>query len=677
MTLRTLVAVVILFGGFQIAAPASAQETPESTPAHLSFVEGDATLEREGQVETATPGMPLGAGDRLRTDSGRAEVLFADGSALHVDEISTVDMSDSALLRLVEGRVFLVVAAYSAERYRIDTPAARIEIYGTGEYRVSILNYLGRPETELAVVRGSASLSSDYGSMPVRAGQRVLAQADRAPGGTMAFNSAAWDEFDQWSEERRAARAGVESNQYLPQEVRGYAGIFDHYGSWSADPTYGYVWYPAVGAGWRPFYNGFWYHGKRWGSTWIGWDPWGWPTHHFGRWGLSPLGAYYWIPARRWSPAWVAWASTPGFFGWCPLGFDGRALVHPGHFSGFRGHGWTDPWRAWTVAPAHRFGFNTPVRQFAVSRGGLPPLTGAFQTLSTPPFETPARYRSADVTRGIPRVPGALTRTPIGRAAASGIRRSVPGTAVARPTPPPTAIDPVTPSPPYARPVQRAGQPVESPYERAGRVMAAPGRREAAPRRAPENTTTPPPPSERTSPRPSERTSPPPSERTSPPPSERTSPPPSASPRQPATRVRTAPEGRSRAPAPVRPQPRGSMDGWYRSPNRRPVVANPGRVGAASPYPNRLASPRVWPAPYRNEFARPARSGPDTRVFRSAPAGQMPFQRPAAPVSPYFAPYGGRMAAPPAAPPRAAPQRSAPSAGARAAQPRAGGARRR
>ncbi len=67
------------------------------------------------------------------------------------------------------------------------------------------------------------------------------------------------------------------------------------YGAWQNEPTYGYVWYPRVRPGWRPYYYGRWTTLRPWGWTWIGSDPWAWPTHHYGRWGFS-AGSWFWIP---------------------------------------------------------------------------------------------------------------------------------------------------------------------------------------------------------------------------------------------------------------------------------------------------------------------------------------------------------------------------------------------
>src|SRR5437667_2563699 len=72
-------------GGSLAAPKAYAQQAEPSAPAHLAFVEGDALLDREDRTEAATGSVPFVPGDRLRTQAGRAEVLFPDGSALEVD----------------------------------------------------------------------------------------------------------------------------------------------------------------------------------------------------------------------------------------------------------------------------------------------------------------------------------------------------------------------------------------------------------------------------------------------------------------------------------------------------------------------------------------------------------------------------------------------------------------
>jgi hypothetical protein len=357
---------VLVLSLMAVVRVATGQEAPPAeTPAHIAIVDGQATIEHEAQVEPAESGMALAAGDRLRTDEGRLEVILGDGSVLHVDRHTTVDLQSDALLRLLEGRL-LLVAGREAPKFRVDTPAASVSVQSAGEYRVSTLTGTMGSEIELAVLRGWAELRVDEHVVPVRAGERSVVRGNQLPSYPTAFNSATFDAFDRWSAQRRDAMLGTTSARYLPPDVSTYAGTFDRQGSWSSHPQYGYVWYPRVASSWRPYYNGYWRPTRRWGSLWVGWDPWAYPTHHFGRWGFSAAGAWFWIPQRRWAPAWVSWAAAPGFVGWCPLGFDGRPVT--GFSVGvnfYAAQGIYDPWRAWTVLPHARF-FRTPVSRFSV-----------------------------------------------------------------------------------------------------------------------------------------------------------------------------------------------------------------------------------------------------------------------------------------------------------------------
>ena len=304
---------------------AAVADQDAAPPAHVAFVEGAATLERDGRPESGLLNMPLLSGDRLRTSDGRIEVQFGDGSTLYIDGRTTVDVQSDELLRLIDGRVRLtIVGPARAVAYRIDSPAGAVNISLPGDFRVSMLHGQRDTQLELAVLRGSAEIFTAQGSTPVGPGQRAYASAGLAPSFTYAFNSASWDDFDQWTEARRNAQVSV-SSQYLPTEVQPYASELDSEGDWRYNQPYGYVWYPRVSTGWRPYYNGRWVSYPRYGWTWVGSDRFGWPTHHYGRWGFS-ANSWFWIPGPRWAPAYVSWAYAPGYVSWCPLGFDNRAV---------------------------------------------------------------------------------------------------------------------------------------------------------------------------------------------------------------------------------------------------------------------------------------------------------------------------------------------------------------
>ena len=377
------------------AAHAFAQEP--APPAHVAYVEGRAVLEHDTSSEDVEPNLPLDTGDRLRTERGRVEVLFGDGSILQLDEETTIDVLSDSLVRQLAGRLAIVAGSGRAGRLQVDTPAGSVRITSAGEFRVSVFDENGVPEIEVAVIRGSADLFTDSGTVSIGAGARALARQGEAPSQPMSFNSARWDAFDRWSQDRLSLRRRAASYRYVPPPLRPYGAVLDTYGSWNYEPTYGYVWFPHVVGGWRPYYHGRWRFYGRFGWTWVGGDAWSWPTHHYGRWGTTSAGAWFWVPGRTWGPAWVHWAVAPGYVSWCPLGFDGRPVVPFGyaHASRAAWHG-RDPWTAWTVVRRDHFGAHGSVGRVAVDgRGFTPDRVRPFVLQTTAPGRPYAVPRSA------------------------------------------------------------------------------------------------------------------------------------------------------------------------------------------------------------------------------------------------------------------------------------------
>jgi hypothetical protein len=402
-------------------------EQTESAPAHIAYVEGEVTVEREGQAETATQSLPLVEGDRLKTAEGRAEILFPDGSVLDLDIFTTLDIQSAVLFRVTGGRVRLTVRGAdhpsTAIRYQVDTPAASAATGGPGEYRVAIFSNASGVQAELAVMRGVATLATERGTTIVSAGQRSLAADGSGPTRPELFNSARYDAFDQWADARREERTGRRSAQYLPRELDVYSGTFDRYGQWEQEPDYGYVWYPSVAADWRPYYRGYWSPVRPYGWTWIGLDFWAWPTHHYGRWGYH-RSRWFWIPGRHWSPAWVHWGSAPGYVSWCPLGFDNRPVFSLSYAVG-------RPWDGWVVVPRSHFGGHRYfVPRHAIASHRLDRAT-PFVLQARAPVAVPrwSRSAAAPAGRGRDDIPGARATL---RDAPS--RRAVPRNPAALPT---------------------------------------------------------------------------------------------------------------------------------------------------------------------------------------------------------------------------------------------------
>ena len=372
----------------------------------------------------------------------------------------------------------LVVAGSSdpsrTVRYQIDTPVASATTNGPGEYRVALLSAPGGPEIELAVFRGSTSLSTEHGSTTAGAGERTLARDLAAPSYPFPFNSARFDAFDRWLTQRREARLGTRSAQYLPRDLHMYSGTFDRYGSWYYQQPHGYVWYPAVAPTWRPYYRGYWASLRPYGWTWIGHDIRAWPTHHYGRWGFAQ-NKWFWIPDRHWAPAWVAWSAAPGFVGWCPLGFDGGPVFALTMVFG-------NPWTGWVQVPSPFFGgYEFVAHKYAVAPEVIPANT-SFTVSSKPPVSPPhavprlgmtspqsaaiatARQRNCGVAG-----PRSLV---VGPQPALDSRRSSVGSRRAAPSASRTEPLRIPPSPP--RPSRSASPPAMSATPRGAAPRAAP-----------------------------------------------------------------------------------------------------------------------------------------------------------------------------------------------------------
>jgi hypothetical protein len=91
------------------------------------------------------------------------------------------------------------------------------------------------------------------------------------------------------------------------------------YGSWIADPNYGYVWIPAGGPGFTPYCtNGHWVF-TEYGWAWVSAYNWGWAPYHYGRWVYDSWYGWEWVPGYEWAPAWVQWGQYGNYYGWTPL----------------------------------------------------------------------------------------------------------------------------------------------------------------------------------------------------------------------------------------------------------------------------------------------------------------------------------------------------------------------
>jgi len=127
------------------------------------------------------------------------------------------------------------------------------------------------------------------------------------------------------------------------------------YGEW-IDYNQGYVWRPySVDVHWRPYLHGRWVW-TSYGWYWTSYEPYGWAVYHYGRWTYDDYYGWIWIPDEVWGPAWVEWRYDDDYIGWAPLTPYATFDVS---FGVTLSHGW--------VAPVHYWNF-VPCRNFTVAR---------------------------------------------------------------------------------------------------------------------------------------------------------------------------------------------------------------------------------------------------------------------------------------------------------------------
>jgi hypothetical protein len=354
------------------------------------------------EISEAALNSPVAPGDRLWTDSGRAEIQLADSSVIWMDEgtrlsvrsLSEIDSPNERanLLALEQGSLRLEVRASPPADgvFQIDAEAGSVYLLSAGSFRIDSDSGV----TTVSSIRGVAELSGDTGSVLVRSGERSSVRSGRSPAEPRRFNTLREDDFDQFCQERsevyfRSADGRdpyEEIEREVPQEVHPYLGELAAHGAWHSVPTYGWVWRPAYVGFWGPYVNGHW----TWcpaGWVWVSEDIWGWAPYHYGRWDLVGDFGWVWIPGARWRGAWVSFAVGPSYVGWCPLNYYDRPVFQSVEIRSLTTINVTrlDP-RGWRFAPVDRFS-QRGLSRHLVRGDRLPRSTQVVVTQRLPQFD--------------------------------------------------------------------------------------------------------------------------------------------------------------------------------------------------------------------------------------------------------------------------------------------------
>lgn len=319
-----------------LLAPARAQDAsdPPARVAYVSVRQGSVVFAPQGEDEwqDLPANRPLTPGDRLWTDAGARAELQLGTATVHVNSQAHLGLSDldehAAQFMLQQGSINAHVREVVAgENFEVDTPNVAVRALQRSDFRVQVdpqaqqTRLIVRSGVVAVFGEGGQAINLGTSQQAVFAG-RHLAQVSAPP--------YADDAFAAWADERNRQEDEALATRFVPRGVVG-APQLDAYGTWSQEPEYGAVWYPAVTvANWAPYRYGHWSWIAPWGWTWIDDAPWGFAPFHYGRWTMIGT-RWAWVPGRLaprpvYAPALVAFVgggnftigSGPGV-GWYPL----------------------------------------------------------------------------------------------------------------------------------------------------------------------------------------------------------------------------------------------------------------------------------------------------------------------------------------------------------------------
>ncbi len=254
-------------------------------PGTLNYVEGQAQIGQQRVSSKSVGSTELQAGQVLRTEHGRAEVLLTPGVFLRVDDNSAVKLVSPSLshteVQLQQGRASVEVAEiHKANDLVVAEDGATVRLLKKGFYEFNSNGDVAR------VFKGEALVNDDGKDVKLKAGHELDLSGKLKP---KKFNEKlAEDDFYRWSSLRAdyLAEANVDAAQTYASNAPLATG-------WYWDPLYGaYTLIPGDGILYSPFgygfYSPYWVYGAPWYygyPTWYRYPPTG--TNPHPTWGHS------------------------------------------------------------------------------------------------------------------------------------------------------------------------------------------------------------------------------------------------------------------------------------------------------------------------------------------------------------------------------------------------------
>ncbi len=309
---------------------------PASAPAQAEAAPGQVPPPPPDQVPTeARINMPVPAGTGLQTgDDGRAELQFDDGGIARIapDSAATLtelNESDEQVTALA-GLSYFETVAQSTGSLAVKVGAYTVTPDADTLVRVDLDT---SPDT-LAVLRGSASVSSEEGEFTLHSGQTATLGALDG-GGYKVSTEVASNSWDAWNADRDAQLGEMAAGQTNARDGGNNADAgawddLDYYGTWYDVPGVGEAWAPdGVDADFDPYGDGAWSYYTDIGYVWVSAYPWGWLPYHCGIWSYYNSFGWLWQPGACGTYDGGGWFPYTAVFG-APRGYSlPRHRIHP------------------------------------------------------------------------------------------------------------------------------------------------------------------------------------------------------------------------------------------------------------------------------------------------------------------------------------------------------------
>ncbi len=207
---------------FFLPAAAFSQDVISAKAGMINHIEGRVLLQDERLIEVRPSFLHLEAGQRLRTEDGRAEVLFAVGSYLRIAPHSEIEMVSagltSASVRLHRGSIIVdAQTVYDEDSLTLLAGEAEVRLLKEGLYR---LDALDAEDSSLTVVQGDALLASGAAESEVKKKRSI--RFGNLDGAVFQSRFKHWqeDELSAWHEKRASviAQATAKNNKRQDQD---------------------------------------------------------------------------------------------------------------------------------------------------------------------------------------------------------------------------------------------------------------------------------------------------------------------------------------------------------------------------------------------------------------------------------------------------------------------------